>query len=100
MSVTSAPTHQEVVGAPSSFEVHFGAVTEDVDFLGLLEEPIFGQGIGETYCDTYLRVADASIQLEVSQKMQDYLIDINIYRYVLRSYLLKVRKYYLNKSKY
>ncbi|XP_029348380.1 uncharacterized protein LOC115034944 [Acyrthosiphon pisum] len=78
--LTYAGTADKLVGAPSSFEAHFGAKTEDVDFVGLLEQTTCNQEITSTYCDTYLRAADASISLEGSEKMSDYLIDINIYK--------------------
>ncbi|CAI6374905.1 unnamed protein product [Macrosiphum euphorbiae] len=81
-SATYVATRADLVGAPSSFEEHFGASTADVDFVGFLEASASNQGITETYCDTYLRAADASTLSEASEKMDDYLIDINIYRRV------------------
>ncbi|CAI6374775.1 unnamed protein product [Macrosiphum euphorbiae] len=79
-SATCVGTREDLAGAPSSFEEHFGASTEDVDFVGFLEALTSGQQITETYCDTYFRAADASTALEASERMEDYLIDINIYR--------------------
>lgn len=38
-------------------------------------------------------------QLEVSQKMSDYLIDINIYQYVLKNYVIKLIANYLKRNK-
>jgi len=99
MSATSIPIREELVGAPLSFEEHFGTETDDVDFIGLLEASSSEQTIGSTYCDTYLRAADASTALEVSQKMSDYLIDINIYWYVLQNYIMKLRYNFLNRKK-
>lgn len=81
-SATSVHTREELVGAPSSFEEYFGIGTEDIDFVVLLEILNSELTIGDTYCDTYLRAADAS-----TQKMSNYLIDINIYRCVLRQYM-------------
>jgi len=88
-SATYVATQVDLVGAPSSFEEHFGANTADVDFVGFLEQSASSQGITETYCDTYLRAADASTLLEASEKMEDYLIDINIYRLVLINFIKK-----------
>lgn len=95
-SATYARTPEVPVGVPSSFEAHFGPETADVDSVALLEASSSDQMIGDTYCDTYVRAADASTQLEVSQRMSDYLIDINIYQYVLKQYVLKLRSNYLN----
>jgi len=81
------------------FEEHFGASTEDVDFVGFLEASTSQQQITEAYCDTYLRAADASTALEASEKMEDYLIDINIYRLVLWNYVKKLRMNYINRNK-
>lgn len=98
-SATYARTPEVPVGVPSSFEAHFGTETADVDFVALLEASSSDQMIGDTYCDTYVRAAGASTQLEVSQRMSDYLIDINIYQYVLKQYLFKLRSNYLNRKK-
>jgi len=51
-SVTFAATQEGLVGAPSSFEAHFGVATADVDFVALLERSTSKGSITETYCDT------------------------------------------------
>jgi len=64
----------------------------------LLEESTSNHQTTTTYCDTYLKAIDSSTELVASQKLEDYLIDINMYRYVLKLYLIKKRDFFLNYS--
>lgn len=99
-SHTFVPTQMSLVDALGYSDQQHGQRTENVNFAELLGQPNSSQSITPTYCDTYLKPLDSSTELVASQKMSDYLIDINIYRLVLKQYLLKQRYQQLNKHNY
>lgn len=89
---TSAPIETNLVGAVGSKNLSFSPDTNNVDFVGLLERPSFSHQTMETFCDTYVKAADASRELVASTTLKDYLIDINIYRLVLIDYMYEQHK--------
>lgn len=90
------PTERTPAAAVGSVEDYFTVDTDSVDFVGFLEGSIYEQPIGEASVDTYLRAADASTELVASAKMRVYVIDINIYRYVIKRKMLNLRDNYIN----
>lgn len=97
---TSAQIQTSLVGANGFNDQQHGQRMENVDFGELLGQASSNQSITPTYLDTYLKPLDSSTELVASQKMSDYVIDINIYRFVLKQYLLKQRFIQLNEQNY
>lgn len=97
---TSAPTTTTVVDAFGYEEAHQSRLSDDVDFAGLLEHTSCSRQTMQVSCDTYLQVLDSSRELVATPKMNDYVIDINIYRQVLKSYLIKQRSFFINENTY
>jgi len=98
-SATCAGTSQTPVDVVGSLDRHFGPEKDEPDFVEFLEESTSLQKIGETSVDIYLRAAESSTELVALVNMEDYVIDINIYQYVLFKYILKLRNNYLNRYK-
>lgn len=95
-SPTCAVTERTPVAVAGSLEDYIIPDTDSVDYVGFLEGSIYDQPIGEASVDTYLRAADASTELVATAKMRDYVIDINIYRYVIKRKILQLRESYIN----
>lgn len=62
-----------------------------LNFDDLLSPENSSPSITAEYSDTYLRAQDSSSELVASTKMNDYLIDINIYGYAKIVHLLNAR---------
>jgi len=97
-STTCAPTAITPADVHGMFIPPVALSTEYVDLGALLEESTSNQSTTPVFCDTYLKAIDSSTELVASQKMDDYVIDINIYRYVLKNYIIQLRDEFLNYS--
>lgn len=97
MCPTSAPTQMNLVDVHGYNVQSTSQSSENVNFAELLVPTNSNQLTTPIYLDTYLKPLDSSTGLVASQKMLDYVIDINIYRFVLKLYLLKQRLLQLNK---
>lgn len=98
-SHTFAPTQITVVDALGSRNVCMPGSSGVPNFGGLLSPGNSSPSTIAEYRDTYLRAQDASTELVVSTKLNDYLVDINIDRYVLILKLLHKRTELLNEKK-
>lgn len=84
---TFAPTATTVVDAVGLSARSSSTCGSGLSLDGLLEDPTSTLQTLQTSCDTYLRMLDAPSELVASTNLKDYLIDINIYRYVCVEYI-------------
>lgn len=97
--VTYANTEATRAAVVGSIDRFFGQERDEEDFVELLEGSTSAQQISETSLDIYLRATESFTELVASAKMKDYVIDINIYQYVLLNYIFKLLDNYLNRYK-
>lgn len=98
--LTSAATTTTVLDAFGSETARPSRNSDDLDFVELLEQSSSSHPTTSVSCDTYLQVLDSSKELVATPKMKDYVIDINIYRQVLKNYLMCHRKLVINENYY
>lgn len=71
-------------------------VVRNVKFGESLEQFSSDWEITPIYSVTYLNPIDLSTDLMVSRRILDYVIDINIYRHILKTKILHLRKQFIN----
>lgn len=86
-SATFANTSATPVDADGSLDRFFRQERDEPDFVKLLEGSTSQQQISEKSLVIYHRAAESSTELVTSARMEDYVIDINIYQYVLLNYI-------------
>lgn len=93
-----APTQMNLADAYGSETQTTSRCTGNVNFAELLERSTCNQATTRVSCDTYVQALDSSKELVASTNMKGYVIDINIYRYVLLNYLIKLRNEFINEN--
>lgn len=98
ISPISAQTSTNLVDVLGSRTVQQSQNGEDQTFAELLEQSTSNPQTTQVSCDIYVQALDSSKELVASTRMKDYVLDINIYRCVLKHYLLKQRILFINEQ--